>query len=337
MKKQYIKRTVLILSLILAGLKPAGAQQNIQFTQYVFNSLSVNPAYAGYKEEWFGQMALRSQWTGLTGAPKTGQLSIDGILDPTSKRMGVGLQITSDKLGPQSATSVYANYAYRLRLNTEDTQRLSFGIGVGVTNYGLDGTMLKAGMYGDPNMPIGQISSFIPDARFGVYYYNPRFYVGASVMDLLSGDNSNNIFRWDAGTTENLKRKRHLYLIAGTLHSFSEEVKFKPSIMLKEDFKGPTSLDLNAMFIFKDRLWLGGSYRTGVKLWDKSFDTGKNLTNLNSISGVVQIYITNKLRVGYSYDYMLNILNTATAGSHEITLGITFPRGANRLLSPRFF
>jgi type IX secretion system PorP/SprF family membrane protein len=337
MKKHYIKRTIVILSLILAGLKPAGAQQNIQFTQYIFNSLSVNPAYAGYKEEWFGQLALRSQWTGLSGAPQTGQLSIDGIIDPVNKRMGLGLQITSDKLGPQSATSAYANYAYRLRLNDDDSQRLSFGVGVGVTNYGLDGTMLNKVGLNDPALPTGQINSLIPDARFGVYYYNSNFYVGASVMDLLSGDNSSNIFRWDTGSNENIKRKRHVYLIAGMVSTLAEDLKLRPSIMLKEDFKGPTSLDLSAMFIFGDRLWLGGTYRRGIKLWDKSFDIGKNLTNTNAVAAVAQFYVTNKLRVGYSYDYALNRLNTLQYGSHEITLGITFPRGVNRLLSPRFF
>lgn len=337
MRTHFIKKTILILSLILAGLKPAGAQQNIQFTQYIFNSLSVNPAYAGYKEEWFGQMAMRTQWVGLDGAPQTGQFSIDGILDPAKKRMGLGLQISSDKLGPQSATSAYLNYAYRLRLNEDDTERLSFGLGIGVTNYGLDGTQLRPGDAFDPAMPVGQINSVIPDGRFGMYYYNPKFYAGVSVMDLFSGDNSNNIFNWDAGTVQNLKRKRHLYLIAGMLNTLSSEVKLKPSILLKEDFRGPTSLDLNAMFIFNDRFWIGGSYRTGVKIFEKSFDINNNLSNLNSVSGLVQFYVTNKLRLGYSYDFNLNRLNTMSYGTHEITLGITFPKSSGRLLSPRFF
>ncbi|RZL18740.1 MAG: type IX secretion system membrane protein PorP/SprF [Pedobacter sp.] len=341
MKPHFIKKTILILSLILAGLKPARAQQNIQFTQYIFNSLSVNPAYAGYKEEWFGQMAIRTQWVGLEGAPKTGQFSFDGILDPVKKRMGLGIQIASDKLGPQSATSAYVNYAYRLRLNVDDTERLSFGLGVGITNYGLDGTKLAPGDAFDPSMPVGQIYSMIPDGRFGMYYHNAKFYAGLSVMDLFSGDNSNTIFNWDAGTAQNLKRKRHLYFIAGMLSNLSEEVKLKPSILLKEDFKGPTSLDLNAMLIFKDRFWIGGAYRTGVKLYDealgKTYDINKNLSNLNSVSGLMQFYITNKLRLGYSYDFNLNRLNTMSYGTHEISLGITFPKNSGRLLSPRFF
>ena len=337
MKKHYIKKTIIALSFVLAGISPAGAQQNIQFTQYIFNSLSVNPAYAGYKEEWFGQLALRSQWTGLEGAPKTGQLSFDGVVDPVTKRMGIGFQATADKLGPQSSTSAYANFAYRLRLNAEDTQRLSFGIALGVTGYGLDGTMLNPVENSDPNLPTGQLTSYIPDARFGVYYYNSNFYLGASVMDLLSGSRDNGIFNWDQGTVTNLKRKRHVYVIAGMISDLSADLKFRPSVLLKEDFKGPTSADLSAMFIFGEKLWLGASYRTGLKLWNKSYSDNLDLTNVNAIAGVAQFHVNNNLRIGYSYDHQLNKLGTTQSGSHEITLGMTFPRSFSRLLSPRFF
>src|SRR5690606_26502764 len=176
MDKHNIKKILLSLGFAIGALLSAQAQQNIQFTQYIFNSISVNPAYAGYKEEWFAQLALRRQWTGLDGAPQTGQLSIDGVVNPEKKNVGLGLQITADKLGAQAASSVYLNYAYRLRLNLEDTERLSFGIGAGMTQYSLDGTRLEPGP-GDEYDPIllnGKISSFVPDVRFGVYYYNPK-------------------------------------------------------------------------------------------------------------------------------------------------------------------
>lgn len=337
MKKHYIKKTIIALSFILAGIKPVGAQQNIQFTQYIFNAMSVNPAYAGYKEEWFGQMALRTQWTGLEGSPKTGQISFDGIVDPVTKRMGVGFQVSGDKLGPQSSTSAYANFAYRLRLDADDTKRLSFGLALGVTNYGLDGTQLNPVDYGDRNLPTGQINNFVPDARFGVYYYNPKFYVGASVMDLLSGDKDNGLFNWNSGTSENLKRKRHIYVIAGMISNLSDDIKIRPSVLFKEDFKGPTSADLSAMFIFNEKVWIGGSYRTGLNLWNKGYSQGIQLTNTNSVAGVAQFYVSNKLRIGYSYDYLLNRLAQTQNGTHEITLGLTFPRSFSRMLSPRFF
>lgn len=322
----------------IAGMQNTShAQQSIQFSQYIFNSLSVNPAYAGYKEEWFAQLALRAQWTGLEGAPKTGQLSIDGVTNSLTKRMGLGLQVTADKLGPQDASSIYLNYAYRLRLDEEDTQRLSFGLAAGVTSYGLDGNVLDPINANDPLLPKGKINSFIPDVRFGVYYSSPRWYLGASVMDLIGGDRSDDVFRWNVGNIENLKRKRSLYVIAGMLFNLSEDTKLRPSILWKEDFKGPSSLDLNAMLIFNNRFWIGGGYRTGVNLWDKEYRKGQSLSNSNSISGIVQFYATPRLRIGYSYDYIVSGLSSVQNGTHEITLGLTFPSKINRILSPRFF
>src|SRR5690606_40072810 len=114
MKKLYIGVVVLLVLLLTSDLT---AQQEIHFTQYIFNTLSVNPAYAGYKEQWFAQMALRNQWAGIDGAPKTGQFSIDGIVSPVTRNVGLGLQVTSDKLGPQANNTIYLNYAYRVRLN----------------------------------------------------------------------------------------------------------------------------------------------------------------------------------------------------------------------------
>jgi Bacteroidetes-specific putative membrane protein len=327
-------------TMLLLGVgKFTFAQQNIQFTQYIFNSISVNPAYTGYKEEWFLQLGLRNQWTGLDGAPQTGLLSIDGIVDPLNRRHGIGLQITADKLGPQSANAAYANYAFRLRLNEEDTQRLSFGVGVGITQYSLNGSLLDPIAGGDRVIPPSRISNFVPDVRFGIYYYNPRWYAGASVMDLLSGDQSNNIFRWDNTTTDNIRRKRHLYFIGGALFGLSRGLDFRPSLLVKEDFSGPTSLDVNAMFIFGKRFWIGGGWRTGVTVFERQYSrvSGNSLSGRNSFSALMQIYLTNQLRIGYSYDHVVSRLASVQNGSHEVTLGITFGRQQQRLLSPRFF
>lgn len=338
MDTQNIKGLLVVIGMVLT-LLPAKGQQNIQFTQYIFNSMSVNPAYAGYKEEWFGQLGLRSQWVGLDGAPRTGSLSVDGVIDPLNKRHGFGVQILADELGPQVATSAYANYAFRLRLNEEDTRRLSFGIGAGVTQYSLKGNLLDPINDGDPVVPPGRINNFIPDVRFGVYYYTPRWYAGISVMDLLSGDQSNNIFRWDNTTTDNIRRKRHMYFMGGMLFDLGEELKLRPSVLVKEDFKGPTSLDLNAMFIFGNRFWLGGGWRTGVTAFKKDYEryTGNSLSSRNSISAITQLYVTRSLRIGYSYDYILSRLSGVQNGSHEVTLGITFGKLNPRLISPRFF
>ena len=313
------------------------AQQNIQLTQYLFNTLSVNPAYAGYKEEWFAQTALRSQWTGIKDAPQTGQLSVDGVTDTLHKRIGLGLQITADRLGPQSALSAYVNYAYRLKLDHNDEHRLCFGLAAGITQYGLNGRKLWPGEEGDPAIPDGMISSLIPDLRFGIYYSSPTWFAGVSVMDLLSGDQSNRIFRWDANTTDNLRRKRHVYVVTGALFDLSEDLRLRPSLLLKEDFKGPTSLDVSALVGFDDKLWLGAGIRSGVTLWAKEYRRGQQLSHRNSLSGIAQFYASDRLRIGYSYDYIISALSSVQNGSHELTLGITFPQKKARVKSPRFF
>lgn len=331
-----MRRTFKILALLLCwnAMLPVQGQQNIQFTQYVFNSMSVNPAYAGYKEELFAQLGLRSQWVDLEGAPQTGLLSLDGLLDLYgARRHGGGIQLMADQLGPQTATSAYLNYAYRLRLDREDTQRLSFGVGAGVTQYSLDGTKIIVLDDGDQALPTGKISNFVPDLRFGIYYHNARWYAGISLMDLLSGNSSDNLFRWDQTTTDHIRRRRHLYIIGGMLVDLNESVKLRPSLLYKDDFMGPPSLDISAMAIFGDRLWLGGGIRTGVSAFRRDYQrfTGNRLSGMNSISFLMQIFVTERLRIGYSYDYMLSRLNGLQNGSHEVTLGVTLGRPLDRV------
>ncbi|MGK6350517.1 PorP/SprF family type IX secretion system membrane protein [Parapedobacter sp. DT-150] len=326
------KRLLLLVPLGMACL--ARGQQNIQFTQYVFNSMSINPAYAGYKEELFAQLGLRSQWVDLDGAPQTGVLSLDGLLDlHGARRHGAGVQVIADETGPQIATSAYLNYAYRIQLDREDTQRLSFGIAAGVTQYSLDGAKIRVLDEGDAVLPPGKVSSFVPDVRFGVYYHNTRWYAGISVMDLLSSGGDNNVFRWDRTTTDRIRRRRHFYIIGGMLFDLDESIKLRPSLLYKDDLMGPPSLDLNVMALFGERLWLGGGVRTGVSAFRRDYQrlTGDRLSGLNAVSAVIQVFATERLRIGYSYDYMLSRLNGLQNGSHEVTLGLTLGRPLDRV------
>jgi len=328
-----VKCIIVFLLLYLLIPDQSIAQQNIQFTQYVFNSLSVNPAYAGYKEEWFVQMALRSQWLGAEGAPKTGVVSIDGIVDPRDRKMGIGFQVTSDKIGPQFTTSVTGNYAYRLQLNGDDTRRLSFGIGVGVVQYNLNGNMLNTSEGGDQALVLDDESQLRPDLRLGVYYNSDYWYIGLSILDAFSGSGVTNTTRSPAF---NISRSRHAYFIAGSLINISPQMRVRPSLMIKEDFRGPTSLDMNVMTIFNDKLWLGGSFRTGFGLWKKGIndlDLGKQ----NSLSGIVQVFVSDRFRIGYSYDYVTSKLGSNQNGSHELTMGFTFGRVPRSFICPRVF
>ena len=337
MRNKAIKRIVLIFIGLTGLILQSVAQQNIQFTQYVFNALSVNPAYAGYKEAWYLQATQRMQWIGLAGAPRTSQVSIDGVTDNAAKKTGLGLQLTIDELGAQSATSLYVNYAYRLQINNDDTRRLCFGLAAGVTQYGIDGTILEPVNEDDPALTSDYKYNYIPDIRFGVYYNCPKWYIGLSILDMLSGEKSNSIFNWDIDSTQNIMRKRHSYLIAGTIFDFSKDIKFRPGILIKSDFKGPVSWDLNALFIFENHFLVGGSYRTAAPSLKMSLAEEPSLSKRNSVSGIVQFHVTDALSIGYSYDCTISKLSSVENGTHELTLGWTFNRKYQRVLSPRFF
>lgn len=335
---KYRKVSLTTVGLIL-GLA-VNAQQSIQFTQYIFNSLSVNPAYAGYKEEWFAQTGLRSQWTGWSGAPKTGTISIDGTLDPNSNRHGIGLNVTGDRLGAQSATSVYFNYALRLQLDREDTQRLSFGIAGGVSQYSLDGNRLNPNQIGDGAIPDGKISSWVPDIRLGIYYYNPIWYAGVSVQDLFQDANSTSDYRFNVHSETNLYRNISGYFIAGALFELDRDLYLRPSLLLKEDFRGPTVVDVNTMLVFNNKFWIGAGYRSGLNVFDRKYNrlTASLLSVQNAVTGIAQIYITEKFRVGYSYDAMINRLSGLQNGTHEVTMGFSLGKKTSRYYkSPRFF
>jgi type IX secretion system PorP/SprF family membrane protein len=244
--------------------------------------------------------------------------------------MGLGFQVTSDKLGAQATNSATVNYAYRLQLDPEDDQRLSFGVAAGLAQYSLRGDLLHTIDGNDLALPTGNVNSFVPDFRAGVFYNSNFVYLGLSVLDIFSGANDANV----SSSTLNIARNRHMYLMGGGLINVSPDLRIRPSILIKEDFRGPTSIDLNAMAIFNDRIWIGASYRTGLGLWKKPVS---NLGKNNSVSGIVQFFITERFRLGYSYDYVTSDLGSNQNGSHELTLGLAFGKVPRSLICPRVF
>ncbi|SFE16245.1 type IX secretion system membrane protein, PorP/SprF family [Chitinophaga sp. CF118] len=324
-------RKVILLLLITAG--QVKAQQTVQFSQYVFNGLSVNPAYAGYKEHLYINMAYRHQWTGIPGAPRTGGISIDGPRGAGNK-VGLGLQAMVDFMGPQQAFSLYGSYAYRIPLDQDGTKRFALGIGIGVTQYSLDGSALIARESGDPTVPTGKVNTLAPDARFGIYYSTPAFYMGISVMDLFSLYTENGYF-WKGYNFKTIRKSQHIYLTTGCMLYLSEHLRLKPSLMIKEDFKGPTGVDINAFLQIDHLLWIGGSFRMNPKLWKKELPDQLQITN--AASAMVEYYVSEKLRIGYSYDLNINKLAGYQGGSHEISVGISFPSKKSTVINPRYF
>lgn len=321
------KLILLIVGSFLLLSRPASAQQDAQYSQYMFNGIYINPAYAGYKEVLNVHSFYRSQWTGITGAPRSMSLAVDAIAN--SGNVGLALQVASDKLGAQTNLSIYGNYSYRIRMNDDGSSRLALGLGVGMVQLGIDGSMLNPNNP-EPNQPVGVQSTIVPDARAGVYFANDKYYAGFSVDNLIA-------------TYINIDRyafipqpKPHYYLTAGALFPLSENFQIKPSFLLKDDRGGPTSLDINAFLLIKEFLWVGGSYRTGVKLYDKSY-LQKDLTPRNSAVAAIQIFPSEKIRIGYGYDFSIGPLQGYSSGTHEISIAYSFIRSNIRMATPRVF
>ncbi|WP_345101228.1 type IX secretion system membrane protein PorP/SprF [Mucilaginibacter panaciglaebae] len=324
-----MKRHILLLLLSALSTNNSFAQQTIQLSQYLFNGLAVNPAYAGYKDNWTINASSRLQWAGVDGAPITNTLSVDGITDPEYKNVALGLLITNDRLGPENNSAVYANYCYRIRLNNEDSQRLCFGVGIGAIVYNIDGTKFNTGNTTDPAISSAIQNKLAPDFRAGVYYYSPSFYVGGSVLNLIPNayPDPNSIFIHEVTT---------YYLTAGVMVNVSPVIDWKPSFLIKEDFKGPTNVSAATNFLFSNLIWAGASYSTSVELWKKP-NLQSDLVRMDAITGMVGINITPLFRFGYSYDFGSSKIPGYPSASHEISLTYSFARAKGRILSPRYF
>ena len=321
------KRRLLLFILTILFMNAARAQQDAQFSQYMFNGIYINPAYAGYKEQLNIHAFYRSQWTGITGGPKTMSLALDAIAN--GGNVGLALQISKDQLGAQSNLAAYANYAYRIQMNEDGSARLAFGFGVGAVQLGIDGAKLNPNDV-EPDQPTGNQNTIVPDARVGAYYSDKRFYAGFSADNLISQYINVNRYAFIP------QPKPHYYLTAGALMPLSEDFLLKPSFLLKDDRAGPTSLDLNAFLLLGERIWVGGSYRMGVKLYDKSY-LQRDLSMQNSVVAAIEIFASDSFRIGYAYDFSVGPLQGYSGGTHEISIGYYFKPKKIRMLTPRYF
>ena len=318
MKANYIKKLLVLAGIAVAHA--ATAQQAPQYTQYIFNELSINPAYAGSKEILNINVTHRSQWTGMEGAPTTQTLSVDG---PTKNpRLGWGAHLVNDMIGVQRQTGAYGNLS--VRINTARYAKLALGISAGMSQYTLDGTKLTPGSSTpDAAVPQGRESKILPDAKVGLFFNTERYFAGLTAANLIPFKSENMLIATP---------RRHYFLSTGYMFDLGARMRLKPSLLIKEDFKSPTNLDLNTFLLLNDRFWVGGSYRTAMPLFtDKEM---KRLDKRNAMAALVQIYATPKLRIGYSYDISLNELKNYS--SHEVSVGYYFlKKKFGRILTPR--
>jgi len=320
-----IKPQYAFLILFFLGSLKVKAQQDVLFTQFVFNGLEINPGYAGYKEVTNLNLTYRSQWIGLKGAPQSINVSIDGLT--ANEKVGLGFQVLQDKIGAQANLSSYFSYAYRLIMGKY--ARLSFGLAAGLNQYSIDGNQLFT-IDPDPSSNTLTQRLIQPDLKAGIYYADDKFFMAVSATNMLSNLESYN------PSYLVIKTARHYYFQTGGLIGLGPTLQLKPSIIIREDFNAPMNLDLNLLLLLNQQLWIGSTYRTGINLGANSIQN-KNLSSNDSFSFILEYYINDRFRMGYSYDYSLSSISNISNGSHELSIGYTFFSKHPHLACPRFF
>ncbi|NCD72373.1 PorP/SprF family type IX secretion system membrane protein [Mucilaginibacter agri] len=307
-----VKRLFIFIVIAFAG-KSAMAQQDAMYTQYMFNTLAINPAYAGSRNVVSATALYRAQWVGMAGAPRTTTLSIDAPVE--SKQLGLGLQVFNDRIGIQNTSGFFTSYAYRIRM---DKGTLAFGLQAGASQYNADFTSVDLGSDTNPDMAFANnVNKWLVNFGFGMYYNTDKFYIGLSAPQLLN----NNFTNFKAtGSNAFTGQAIHVFLAAGYVFPLGEDLHLKPSVLFKGVRGAPLEADINASLWFKDIISIGAQYRTEA-----------------DIAGLVEIQITPQIRMGYSYDRATTSLVQYNSGSHEIMLRYEFGFSKSKVLSPRYF
>lgn len=315
----------------------AHGQQDPMFTNYQFNSLVFNPAYAGSNEHLTLNLIHRQQWVGFEGAPVTQSLIAHTPLK--GERVGVGLSLLNDKIGPTRSLNIAGSYAYRMLVGKKKNMKLSIGLQASVANWHGDWLEVTVEQGSDPSFQ-RNISRWLPNFGAGVYLSGKRFYAGFGCPKLLENDlrQAKNDATGFYGKTY-----RHWYTaIGGVLPIDGDQVIFRPSLLLKstglfsafrsddqfQNIGSPTSFNVDAAFFFRQMFWVGLTYRTAVQAQKSSSD---------SADFWAAWHLRNGLRLGASYDLTLSKLQKAGGSSFEIMAGYEFDIKVKKVASPRYF
>lgn|SRR5690554_839373 len=315
---------ILTLAMLVSCSFALKAQQNAQYSQYMFHGLYINPAYAGYKGDLNLHSYYRSQWTNMEGGPRTMALAADMALD--SDKVGLGFNIVNDRVGMEKRTAAYFNYAYRLRLDEANSRHLSLGVGAGFVH----GSYNQSDIITGQPEPISLESIFLPDVRIGVFYNSPLFFAGAGIENLLSSIVMND-------EKASIQPSRHYFMQAGGIIPVTSDVLLKPTTLLKTASNSPNQAwtwDLNAAVLFAEQFTLGVTYRTGFLTGSEA---STNLSKRNSIIALAEFQTKSNIRVGYSYDHPLSSTVNNLGGTHEISVGYLITKQRIRERTPRFF
>ncbi len=299
----------------------AYGQQDAQYTQFMFNKLALNPGYAVSSETPCISCLHRSQWVGLEGAP-TSQ-SLNARFPMFKKRIGLGLSINHDKIGPTNSWNFSAIYAYKIPIGKGN---LGIGLQGTLRSYSVAFTQTEAVVSGDATIPTMDLRKTLPNFGAGLYYQSETFYFGMSVPHFLNGDLSS--FDFLLTNSDFSREELHAYAMAGMVFQLSETLRLKPALLIKHAKNSPLDLDINASLIFFDRFWVGATYRMG----GLQNDSGE------SIDFLLQYQFTNAFKLGVAYDFTISKVRDYNSGTYELVLEYCLhDKNKGMLTNPRFF
>lgn len=318
MKKRRNSLFIWILVAVVLSSLDCIAQQDAQYTQYMYNTLSINPAYAGSR----GTISIlglhRSQWVGLEGAPRTQTVSIHSPIGK-SKRVGLGLNIVNDEIFISNETYIDANFSYSLK--TSERGRLNLGLKAGVQILDINYSEGSASQDGDSFLSTNIDNRFLPQVGIGLFYHTNKFYAGLSVPNLLETEHFDDSDDVNDPNSSFLARERiNYYFTTGYVFDISKNFKFKPAGLVKWVSGSPLQVDISANALLYDRLTLGLAYR-----WSASF------------SALAGFRISKSLMIGFAYDRETTDLQQFNDGSYEVFLRFEIFNNPKRVLTPRFF
>ena len=300
-----MKKVQLFIGLALLSVMMTYSQQDPQYTQYMYNQNILNPAYAGSRGVTSIGVLGRTQWVGVDGAPETLTFVLHS---PVGNKVGLGFSVIHDEIGPAKEDNVYADFSYTIQVS--DDANLAFGVKAGFTF--LNVSFLE-GLEPDPilNEPINKTT---PNFGAGIFYYKEKYYIGLAMPNFLETKH----LEKGNGQLSTASERTHYFLTSGYVFDVTENLKLKPSIMVKAALGAPVSIDLSGNALISEKFELGLNYRLD-----------------DSISGMIGFNVSNDMRIGYAYDHTFSRFGQFNSGSHEVLLMFDFNR--KKFKSPRFF
>ncbi|PWA05135.1 PorP/SprF family type IX secretion system membrane protein [Flavobacterium laiguense] len=285
------------------------AQQDAQYTQYMYNTVNVNPAYAGTRGALSIFALHRTQWVGLDGAPVTNTVSVNTPFN--NSKVGLGVSIVNDEIGPSTNNSISADISYYIPVS--ESYRLSFGVKGTANIFNVDVTKLNPGDQTDPEFQ-NIDNEFSPNIGAGLYLHSHKAYLGFSIPNFIETN------AYDDNEVRVYKEKINYYLIGGYVFDLNSSIKFKPTFMAKMTEGAPLQLDVSGNFMFNEKFTVGLAYR-----WSAS------------LSAMVGFQISDAFYIGYAYDFETTELDNYNSGSHEIFLRYEIFKKNSKMVTPRFF